>query len=44
MTVVPINAAQGWTLGGSEAAAACGIDPYRSRFGATCLSLSFTPS
>ncbi len=31
MTVIPINAAQGWTLGGSEAAAACGLDPYRSR-------------
>src|SRR5256885_11203383 len=29
--VIPINAAQGWTLGGSEAAAACGLDPYRSR-------------
>jgi predicted phage-related endonuclease len=31
MNVVPINAAQGWTLGGSEAAAACGVDPWRSR-------------
>jgi putative phage-type endonuclease len=31
LTVIPINAAQGWTLGGSEAAAACGLDPYRSR-------------
>jgi predicted phage-related endonuclease len=31
VTVVPINAAQGWTLGGSEAAAACGVDPWRSR-------------
>jgi putative phage-type endonuclease len=31
VTVIPINAAQGWTLGGSEAAAACGVDPYRSR-------------
>jgi predicted phage-related endonuclease len=31
VNVVPINAAQGWTLGGSEAAAACGIDPWRSR-------------
>jgi putative phage-type endonuclease len=31
VTVIPINAAQGWTLGGSEAAAACGLDPYRSR-------------
>jgi predicted phage-related endonuclease len=31
VNVVPINAAQGWTLGGSEAAAACGVDPWRSR-------------
>src|SRR2546421_12082611 len=31
VTVIPINATQGWTLGGSEAAAACGVDPYRSR-------------
>jgi putative phage-type endonuclease len=31
VTVIPINAAQGYTIGGSEAAAACGVDPYRSR-------------
>jgi putative phage-type endonuclease len=31
VTVVPITARHALSIGGSEAAAACGIDPYRSR-------------